>query len=522
MLTTRNPYTGRTLAADPAVAFFEIQNEDSFLFWTFKPEDFGPGPCRRLGQRFAAWAVQRHGSLAAALSAWQDERHVNDGDDRLGLSNAWDMTGDGFAKSGPGKQARATAQVRFLAELQRQTYGELAAFLRTECGFQGVISASNWTTADNRRLGAIERWTYTATDCLDRHGYFGGRHEGEASAWSVRVGHTFSDRAAVLDPTTALTGYLQLAGKPHLVSEVMWNAPNRLIADGPLLLASYAALQGVDGLVSFATRSGTWDTAGPSKWPLMRPGWLGQFPATALQFRRGDLKPGPTVLRQVVSVEEMFRFTGSGFVEGPNSDVRLAEAAKATEAGRADACDPYSYGVGRVERVIGGDATPAALDLRPFIDRERQVVTSATGELRWAWGTGLLTVDSPQSQAASGFLAKAGPVRLAEVTIASRNEYGTIHVIALDGLPLASSRRILVQAFTEQRLFGWRVVDGRISDLGRAPINVVAVAATVTFAHPAGLSAVVVDGNGMKRGAAALAGGVLTLPTDALYTVLTR
>lgn len=522
VLTTKNPYTGKTLADDPALAFFEIQNEDSFFFWTFQPESFGPGPYRQLCQRFGAWAAKRHGSIDAAITAWKGERHKSDGEGRLGLYNAWDMTADGFRKSGPGKNARATDQIRFLAELQRQTYAELTAYLRKECGFKGVVTASNWTTADNRRLGAIERWTYTATDCIDRHGYFGGPSEGEGSGYMVRAGHTFTDIAAVLDPTTALTGHLQIAGKPHIQTEVMWNDPNRFIADGPLLLSSYAALQGTDGIFSFATHSGIWDTAGTSKWPMMRPGWLGQFPATALQYRRGDLKLGPTVLRQVVSVDDLFQFKGSGIVEGPNADFRLAEAPSAREAGREDAFDPYSYCVGRVERVIGSTGTPESLDLSKLIDRTRKVVISATGELRWDWGNGLVTVNSPKSQAITGFLSKAGSVKLNDVIITCQNDYGTIHVIALDGQPLASSRKILVQAFTEQKLFGWQTRNGRVIDVGRAPINIKEISATVAFANPIGLKAVVLDGNGLKRSDIPLSGGVLTLPKDALYTVLMR
>lgn len=522
VLTTRNPYTGKTLAEDPAVAFFEIQNEDSAFFWTFRPDLLGPGPYRRLCQRFGLWAAKRHGSLDKAIAAWQGERHPDDGPGSLGLYNPWDMTRDGFSKSSRAKNARVTDQIRFLAELQRQTYAELSDFLRKECGFKGVITASNWTTTDNRRLGMIERWTYTAADCIDRHGYFGGASKGDGSDYMVRVGHTYGEQAAVLDPTTALTGYLQLAGKPHIQTEIMWSEPNRLIADGPLLLSAYSALQGVDGIFSFATRSGTWDATGTSKWPVMRPGWLGQFPATALLYRRGDVKTAPAVLRQVVSIDDLFQFKGSGFVEGPNSDFRLAQAPKALEAGRDEAFDPYLYCIGRVERVIGGAGSPTALDVSACIDHARRTATSITGELRWDWGQGLVTVNSPRSQAATGYLSKAGTIRLKDVTLTSRNEYGTIHVISLDGLPLSSSRRILVQAFTEQKLYGWQGAKGRILDIGRAPITVKEIDAAVTFANPAGLKGAMLDANGMKRGDLALNGGTLTLPKDALYVVLTR
>jgi hypothetical protein len=43
LLTTRDPETGVALKDDPAVALAEIINEDSYFFWTFKPENI-PAP----------------------------------------------------------------------------------------------------------------------------------------------------------------------------------------------------------------------------------------------------------------------------------------------------------------------------------------------------------------------------------------------------------------------------------------------------------------------------------------------
>lgn len=530
VLTGINPHTGRTVAEDPAVAFWEIQNEDSFLFWTMSKENLGAGPWRTLCGFFAEWAIARHGSVDKAIAAWGGDRHADDdlAGQRLGLHIPWETTREVYAKAAPGRQARIADQVRFYAERMRATYTELAAFVRKECGFKGIITASNWTTADNRQLAGIERWTYAATDAVDRHAYFGGKHEGEAAGWSVRTGHTYSDRAAVLDPAGTPLGYLQLVGRPHLISEIAWNKPNRFSADGMLLLASYGALQGVDGIFTFAASRGAWAGDGSGKWPLMMPSALGQFPAAALQYRRGDLTPGPVAVRQVVTVDDLFRFRGSGLIEGQNADFRLSETPRAAEVAADSGFDPLIYFTGRVERVITGlpgtppAAKPLATDLTKAIDRSAKVVTSLTGELRWDWGRGLVTVNSPRSQAATGFLAQAGELCLGAVTIRSASEYGTVQVISLDGAPLASAKRMLIQAFTEERMYAWRSRDGRIEDTGRAPINVREIDASVTFANGVGLTATALDGHGYSVAAVAVAGGTITLPRDRLYVLVTR
>jgi hypothetical protein len=531
ILTTRNPYTGKTPAEDPAVAIWEIQNEDSLFFWTLTKENLGSGPYRTLGGLFAEWAIKRHGSLDKAMTAWGGERH---GDDdaaakRLGLYGPWEATRDGYGKAAPAKQARIRDQVRFYAEQMRTAYADISAFLRSECGFTGVITASNWTTADNRQLGALERWTYAAgSDVVDRHGYFGGKHEGDGASWSVRAGNTFADKAAVLDPADTPLGYLQIAGRPHLHTEIAWNKPNRFNADGALLTASYAALQGVDGFFGFALGKGSWAGDGIGKWPAAMPGVMGQWPANALQFRRGDVAPAPVAVRQVVKTDEMFALKGSGLVEGQNADFRLAEAPRAQDAGQDTGFDPLSYYAGRVERVLVGmpgapaDAKPQATDLSKAIDRNAKVVTSLTGELRWDWGKGLVTVNTARSQAVTGFLAKGGECKLGDVTIRSGSEYGTVHVISLDGAPLATAKRILIQSFTEERMYGWRVSGDRIEDTGRAPINVRELDASVTFAKPAGLKAVALDGHGYAAGEVPVQGGTITLPKDKLYVIVTR
>ena len=529
ILTTPNPYTGLTIAKDPAVAIWEIQNEDGLLFWTTTKENLGSGPWSRLCSLYAAWASKRHGSIAKALASWGGERH--DDDDtaagRLGLYGPWEATREGFSRAQPGKQARIRDQVRFYAEQSRAACADIALFLRRECGFKGLITAGNWMTADDVQLGGIERWIYaSAGDIVDRHGYFGGKVEGEGSGWSVRVGHQYADKAAVLDPADTVLGYLQIAGKPHIHSEFAWNKPNRYTADAMLLVASYGALQGIDGFIGFALGKGTWANDGNGRWPAAMPGTMGQWPATALQFRRGDVDARSVAVRQVVTTKDLFALKGSGVDEGGNADARVVDTGGVRSSGD-DAFDPLSYYTGRVERVIEGlpgspaNMQPMTRNLGKAIDRTSKVVTSLSGQLRWDWGTGLVRVDTPRSQAVTGFLERAGEVRLGDLSIRSGNEYGTVHVISLDDRPLSTSTRMLVQCFTEERMFGFRAQNGRIQDVGGAPINVRALDVVVTFAKPVA-SAIALDGHGYAAGDIQLSGNVLRMPADRLYAIVTR
>ena len=526
ILTTKSPYSGKTLAEETSVGVFEIQNEDSLFFWTFQPASLGKGPRELLEKKFGAWLTNKYGSIDQAFAAWPGDRHPDDGaaDSRAGLYGAYEMSSDGFPKQSPDRQKRILDQVHFLAELQHDFYVDMRKYVRDELGAKWPVSASNWTTAPG--LGFIERYTYSGVEVIDKHGYFGGKHEGEGAGWSVRNGQRYQDKTAMFDPESVPFQYVRLPGHPHIQTEIAWNKPNRYVAEGEPLISTYESLQGVDGVFLFAAGSGNWENNGGGNWPYMMPGEIGQSPAAALQYRRGDLKPGDTVLRQVTTVDDLLNLKSSTLLEGKNSDFRITEAPKAGLADQIAGFDPLSFFVGRVERTFDPNAQPVAVDLGKYIDRDKKIITSSTGEIVWDYGQGILTVNSPKSQMATGFLGKAGPIKLGDVTIESHNEYGTVHVLSLDDQPLASSKKILVQAFTEEKMYGFKSANGVIQDIGRTPITVRDIDATVTFANGSTLKATRLDEQGYARGdvptQVAEGAATLVLPKDSLYTILIR
>ncbi len=521
ILTTK--VDGKSLIDEPALACVEIINEDSMFFWTFNAESLGQGPLATLEGQFAAWLDKKYGGLDKAFAAWGNEKHPRDNvaGKRAGLHDAYHMTRDGM--KGDDKKKRMTDQIAFLATTQRDFYAKTNAYMK-ELGLKAPVSASNWTTADNLVLGGVERWTYAATDVIDKHGYFGGKHEGDdAAGYSVREGHKYEDKSALLDPESVPISYVQQAGKPHIHSEIAWNKPNRFIADGNLVVASYAALQGVDGYIWFAAADGNWLNNGNGKWTWMMPGEHGQSYAAALQYRRGDVKESAPVIRQVTSDAEVLALKNTGIVEGKNVDFRIGGAPKASDAGNLTSVDPLATFAGKVERTFVAGATPVAMDLSKLIDRSAKKITSTTNELTWKYGDGLMTVNTPKSQAVTGFLSKAGTVQLGDLTITSGMEYGTVHVISLDDQPLATSKKILIQAFSEEKMYGFKAEGGVIKDVGRVPVNVRDIQGTVTFAKGAGLKVTTLDANGYAVGKAeAVKAGAVTLVRDGMYTVVTR
>ncbi|MCE9584627.1 MAG: hypothetical protein K8T20_19220 [Planctomycetes bacterium] len=521
LLSAKNPYTGKSLAEETSVAMVELVNEDSVFFWTFGLTNVPDAQLSILEKSFGAWLAKRGGVAAD----WPKHPHDKEKAGTAGLFGAWDMTTPGVTQGAP-KKARMAAQVRFLAETQRAFYADTAAWLKKDVGVKCLVNASNWRTADEAELGAIERWTYEAADVIDRHGYFSGKHEGPRASFSVSVGDAFEDRSALKTPWATPVPFIQYEGRPHYVSELGWSGPNRDRADAPLFAAAYGSLDGMRAFGWFAVAGPSWQDS-PSKFPLSTPSVLGQFPAAALIFRRGDIKEGPVVLRQSLDIEKQFDLEGCGFAEEQALDEMRAKDVPAGAKTPQDArFDPRMFLVGKVVRAFGKPGLEQS-DLRAFIDNDKKVVKSATGEIACDYGKGVLTVDTPNAQAAAGFLGDAGPINLGDVTIEMKNRYGCVIVVSLDGKPLANSAKVLVQAFTQEKTYGFKVDgSGRIEDFGTGPINIENVEASVTFKGTAPRKATALDEHGYSRAKAELKIGagatMLDLPAASVYVVVEK
>ncbi len=289
-------------------------------------------------------------------------------------------------------------------------------------GFKGLITASNWATADPRVFGPLEKYTYLPGDFVDRHGYFDCNDKGEAAEWSVRAGHTYADRSALrfepeepgkpkayvhpgMDPS--------YNDKPSMISETTFNRPNRYRSEAPLYYACYGALQDSDAIVHFAMDSSAWSTKPGyfvQPWTLMTPAMAGQFPAAALIYRKGLVAPGETVVDLNLKLADLLDLQGTPMPQDASFDeLRLKDVPKGSTIQPGNVIDPLVHFVGRTNVNITENGGPAKLvDLSTYIDRAHQLVTSTNRQLKLDFGKGVLKIDAPAAQGLSGNLHDAG------------------------------------------------------------------------------------------------------------------
>lgn len=535
LLTRVDPETGKALVDEPALFGVEVQNEDSFFFWTFDAKNMPDAQLRILETLFGEWLVERHGSLAKAIEAWGGLRHERDREEegRVGFRPLWSMFNE--------RTVRDRETVRFLWEQQAKFYRETVEYLRG-LGFKGLVSASNWTTASPEYFGPLEKMSYLEGDFVDRHGYFECDHEGDNAAWSVREGHTYRDRSAYRFDGAGSSGVRQFihpvmdpeyGGKPSMISETTFCRPNRYRSEAPWYYAVYGVLQGTDAVVHFALDGGRWAVK-PNywmqQWTLMSPAMMGQFPASALVYRRGLLAEGGVMADIALSREALLELGGTPLPQGAALDeLRMADVPAGWTGEVGGRIDPLVHYVGRVGvRFVEGEVEVEVADLKRWVDRGRRVVESGTGEVRLDFGKGVLTVDAPMVQGCSGSLAEAGEVELGTISVSSGMELGHIVVVALDGKPLGESGRMLLQVMSEERETGREVelvgAGGvkRIVSLGGDPWQLRELGGVVRFRRPdaAGLVVKPLDFNGYPVGAVQH-GGEIRLKPETLYYLIT-
>lgn len=542
LLDPVNPHTGLRLADDPSIAVIQLQNEDSLLFWT--AQGIKGEQLRRLEKLYGDFLVRKHGSLEEAAAAWgtadpADLQFQEGGVDdfaggRAGLYITWHLT-----QPQAGYKARRLAdQLQFLGEAMYDFNREMARYLREEIGCKQLINAGNWKTADEVLLNDVERWSYTAADVVAVNRYYTGIHTGPRAGWDFDDGDHFTNVSVLLDPRSSPLNIKQVVGFPFLITESGWVQPSKYLTEGPFLAAAYSSLTGIDALYWLGIGDGDEWQHGPGKWRVGTPQVVGQFPASALMFRKGYVKQGTPVVHEERAMADLWERRDPLIAEDksfdPNRDTGTGGAANKLESD----VNPLAFLVGPVHVKYDGDpARSTVADLTPFIDAANNTVRSNTGEILLDHGRGLCTLDTPHAQGATGFMSKVPAVELSDVTLRSANEYATLSVVSMDGRPIRTSTKLLVQVGTTVRTTGWQDRDAtfeddnknpvrgrQIVDVGSPPWRVTDIDATVTVTNPSLETATLLDANGMPVRTVPVTreGATLDvkLPPDTMYLVL--
>ena len=427
-----NPYTGRSLAEEPALATLAIVNEGNLGNWGRDNLLSTPG----LDAAWQAWLAKRRNDGAAG-AATQETNSLQ------GLALPADLyQGKGETK------ALSDAFALFLADCETRFYRRMAALVRDELGCHAPLSSlSSWY---NPAAYSLAR---TAFDFVDDHGYvdhpfFLGQ------SWRLPSTHAGSNPLLGGNGVPAFA-WRRLLGKPFCVSEWNWAAPGEFRAASGLVMGALAARQGWSGMWRFAwshDRQGI-DAPGSVRMRYFDlhadPTLCASERATLCLFLRGDLAPLPSKAASPIEVEE------TALRRGDDAARRIAPPPNA----------PSGW-----ERRIGvrlGDGKAPA-----------EAFGEAPGEPSQASGLampdsarGAFIVDTART--AGGFAPSGaldcGPLRFEiagrdgpalQDSLCGGDAVATaVWASSLDGKPLAESSRILVSHITDSKNTGARFDD---------------------------------------------------------------
>ncbi|GEM_PF-333715 len=317
-----NPYTGVPNGLNPAVAFLEVENEDSlFCFYNISSTRWlgmvEPYRTEFIGL-WNEWLKNQYGSTDALRRAWTNER----GECPLGADESLEkatvkipsMNEESIEKideipwADPLRSpARARDGVRFAAEVQRRYFSTMREHLRS-LGCRALLTA----TVDTHTL--IDTWTVAAElDFTAQNAYMDHPAFAVGQEW---VGRQFFRNANYLKETSIWGLAPRMAqwkwtGKPWMVREWTLCWPNEYRVSALLDIAAIADMQDYDGLIHFDYK--TWGNPDlisafgmqpdPARW--------GMAGYAALLYLRGDLPPQDEVVRILYTDEDLATWASS-------------------------------------------------------------------------------------------------------------------------------------------------------------------------------------------------------------------
>lgn len=201
-LNHRNPYTGLTWKEEPALLSVSLVNEDTLsAYWNRTPE-----VAAIYRKRFEEW--KKHHGISGGVASAQDP-HFS----------------------------------RFLRELYDDGFREMKEFVRA-LGLRCMISDQNFLTSP--ALTMMRR----QYDFVENHFYW-DHPEFLGGWWKYPAGHTNLSAIARYAAAPGVLFSARIFGRPFLVTEFDFAAPNAFRAEGGVLTGAYAALQDWDGIFQF-------------------------------------------------------------------------------------------------------------------------------------------------------------------------------------------------------------------------------------------------------------------------------
>ncbi len=404
--------------------------------------------------------------------------------------------------------------LKFLAQVELDFVREIKTFLREELGCRQMIVGSQ--VMFGGILGA--RREALASDFADTHGYWQHPRWDEGRRWDpVRwsIGNSSQIRGGGASALADIA-LERVVGKPFSVSEHDLPAPSDYTTEMWPLYAAMACFQDWSAIFQHTLAHTREDYESRKMGRYFNasghPVKLGFLPFAAAVFRMGLVEKAHSTAVLHVAEADLYGGDSGRMYNGCRHFWRNFPQAQATDRG--------ALALSRRTGIDFSGSDKTRLELQ------------GDGAAPWTWDAerGIFLLNAPAARVWCGEIGgqelTAGDARCRVGELPGPAPHGTVAVVALDGKPLAQSRRVLVTAARRAANPGMKWNESRTSvgdDWGSAPAGVVGLRASLTLpGSPWTVTAL--DPSGANRSPSKQPGGPLELsPKDAtLWFLLER
>lgn len=457
LLTHINPYTGRTYAEEPALAWLSMINEGNFgnYFREIKtiPE---------WTQAFNRWLIKKYKNRAGLLSAWKGELKADEDPQQNTVALPENLSGNNL---------RTRDCIAFLSDTERDMVIKMKTFLRDELGCRALISnANSWT------YYVTDQYARAVYDYVDDHFYVDHPQFLE-QPW--RLPSRCPNTSPIASGATGgrSKSFTRLFDKPFTITEYNYSAPGRFRGVGGILTGALGALQGWGGIWRFAYSH--------SRDAMFKPSRMGYFDlasdplsqaaerASLCLFLRSDMQMAKDSVAIVMTESDltspaeripplhpkwhwMAWITRVGTQVLPSPSYQLQHSAilpigwntpaSAYKSAKIEPLNPYTAENNQLMEML---RKRNIIIPQNNSDPKQNYFISQTGEITINAPENIMILDTART---AGGYAPEGKKIVAPnggVTVSIENSDATVWVSALDDNPIRQSSRLLITHLTD-------------------------------------------------------------------------
>lgn len=468
LFTYVNPYTGTSLATEPAAVMLEIHNECNITGYgsqyRFQSEHYR----QEFYGLFNDWLKEKYGSNQALLAAWNETGKIalKDGESLGSVTLPEEYKTSNFSDQ------RVKDSFAFLVHIAESYHTEMITFLKEELGVNTPITGVNNIIMDD----LADIWENARYDHVDRHMY-----------WTHPNGYSISSGSAagglnsqIKTPSSSIFGFMsgqKVLGKPLMISE--WNIGelNPYMAEMSVLGAAMYGYQGWSSTM-FDYLSG----------PIPYANKITGFFDSMNEPLRHGFHPASAVIRDSVGEAQTGYFTDytdEQVFDPINQMVRVPANVVLTGKSGINFVDLLDYEYDNDESLLEKSKEP--------------VTVSDTKEIIFDPENTIFRLNAPKAHAISGN-PKGARIDLDYARFVIDNEIATVTLTAMDDKQIPESDKLLLTVGARVRNTGMKMSpDGKTVVVGGSePIILEPVTGQVTIKTADDYAVYVVDSSGKR------------------------